>query len=376
MVPIAMAAPTTRSRVRLAAERRAFFRRPSAGDLDDRRSIRQAMVSPLVGESGMIGSMTVANRLTEGTDVRRRRPAAARDARQPGGRRARERPAGAVARRAVAAQGAAPLPGLPRPADRASPTGRCSPSRSSAQLGRRRPGHGRRWSCSSTSTTSRSSTTRSATPPATGSSPRSPSGSRAASGADDLAARLGGDEFAVLLLDDGPDLAPGDGGRRAASSRPCRCRSRSTARSSSVGASIGIAVGRDPAPSRPTSCCATPTSRCTRPRPAASDRVAVFEPTMHAAIVARHALLGRARPGASAAGELVVLLPADRRARDRADGRRRGARPLAPPDARADRAGRVHPARRGDRHRSSALGRWVLAEACRQVGGWQARRRT
>src|SRR5262245_63718953 len=63
MVPAAWDAedPVT---VRLEAERRAFFR----GPLDrDSRSIRQAMVAPLMGESGMIGSMTVANRLTEGT---------------------------------------------------------------------------------------------------------------------------------------------------------------------------------------------------------------------------------------------------------------------------------------------------------------------
>ena len=51
--------------------------------------------------------------------VRPRRPEALRDARQPHGRRPRERPAGAVARRALGAQGRAAPPGLPRLPDRA-----------------------------------------------------------------------------------------------------------------------------------------------------------------------------------------------------------------------------------------------------------------
>ena len=50
--------------------------------------------------------------------VRCRRRPAPRDDREPGGGRPRERAAGAVAQRAVAAQGAAPPPGLPRLVDR------------------------------------------------------------------------------------------------------------------------------------------------------------------------------------------------------------------------------------------------------------------
>ena len=80
------------------------------------------MIGPLVGERGVFGALTIINRLGEGS-LRGRRPAPARDRRQPGRRRPRERPAGAVAPRAVAAQGAAPPPGLPRLADRARPTG-------------------------------------------------------------------------------------------------------------------------------------------------------------------------------------------------------------------------------------------------------------
>ena len=79
-----------------------------------------------------------------GDDLLRRRPAAPRDARQPGGRRPRERPAGAVAGGAVAAQGAAPVPGLPRPADgprQPQPVRRAGERRDRAPD--RRPGPGR-----------------------------------------------------------------------------------------------------------------------------------------------------------------------------------------------------------------------------------------
>ena len=51
---------------RISAERRAFFTTTAGRPLSG-RTVRQAMVSPLIGESGLIGSMTVANRLTEGT---------------------------------------------------------------------------------------------------------------------------------------------------------------------------------------------------------------------------------------------------------------------------------------------------------------------
>jgi len=54
-------------RTRAAAERRAFFAMPTRTPGGRRMAIRQAMVAPLVGESGTIGTITVANRLTEGT---------------------------------------------------------------------------------------------------------------------------------------------------------------------------------------------------------------------------------------------------------------------------------------------------------------------
>jgi diguanylate cyclase (GGDEF)-like protein len=52
-------------RKRVTTEGHAIIHVPPGGR--DASGIRQAMVSPLVGESGVIGTMTIANRLTEGT---------------------------------------------------------------------------------------------------------------------------------------------------------------------------------------------------------------------------------------------------------------------------------------------------------------------
>ena len=163
----------------------------------------------------------------------------------------------------------------------------------------------------------------------------------------DVAARLGGDEFAVLL-DDGPTSSravavanriidalrvpfPVEGqeitvgGEHRRRRRAARYRSARDELLRNADVAMYTAKG------------------------AGKNRVAVFEPTMHAAIVARHALQRRAvaQPGPRRAGR---LLPADRRDPRPADRHgRRGARPLAPPDPRPRRPGRVHPAGRGDR---------------------------
>ena len=84
----------------------------------------------------------------------------------------------------------------------------------------------------------------------------------------DLVARLGGDEFAVLL----EDLhEPGDAERLATGCCWCwrrRSTSTATARSGSAPASASRSATWATAPS--TRCCATPTSRCTKPRPPAA----------------------------------------------------------------------------------------------------------
>ena len=110
---------------------------------------------------------------------------------------------------------------------------------------------------------------------------------------DDLAARLGGDEFAVLL-EHAPDAGRGRARRRA--------RARSAARAAQRGGSRRARArehrrrAREPRGEhgRP-SCCATPTSRCTPPRPAGRSRSAIFSPGMYDAELARHALVNDLR---------------------------------------------------------------------------------
>jgi diguanylate cyclase (GGDEF)-like protein len=53
-------------RLRAKSERRAFFASPTRTPGGRRMAIRQAMVAPLVGESGTIGILSVVNRATEG----------------------------------------------------------------------------------------------------------------------------------------------------------------------------------------------------------------------------------------------------------------------------------------------------------------------
>ncbi|OGO55622.1 MAG: hypothetical protein A2V85_12650 [Chloroflexi bacterium RBG_16_72_14] len=63
MIPVAVADVHPLHR-RVEAERRVFLHVTPQRQSD---TVRRAMVAPLLGESGMIGSMVVANRLTEGT---------------------------------------------------------------------------------------------------------------------------------------------------------------------------------------------------------------------------------------------------------------------------------------------------------------------
>ena len=66
MVPVEPSPPDP-SVLRAMSERRAIFAIPAMTPGGLTLSIRQAMVAPLVGETGVIGTITIANRLTEGT---------------------------------------------------------------------------------------------------------------------------------------------------------------------------------------------------------------------------------------------------------------------------------------------------------------------
>ena len=66
MAPIAIASEDGVRR-RVSAERQPFFHAPRTGWRVATPPMRQAMTSPLAGERGLFGELTVANRLTEGT---------------------------------------------------------------------------------------------------------------------------------------------------------------------------------------------------------------------------------------------------------------------------------------------------------------------
>ena len=194
---------------------------------------------------------------------------------------------------------------------------------------------------------------------------------RTALRAEDIAARLGGDEFA-LLLEDEPGPRPSPSRSPTASSRPCAAPFQVDGHEIAIGASIGIAAARPGSEPRPTSCCATPTSRCTPPRPTGKNRYAVFEPTMHAALVERHALSAELSRSVGR-GELARLLPADRRARRPARGTgvealvrwRHPTRGLILGPTSSSRS-----PRRPARSSRSAAG--SCSEACREAAAWRA----
>jgi diguanylate cyclase (GGDEF)-like protein len=182
---------------------------------------------------------------------------------------------------------------------------------------------------------------------------------------DDLAARLGGDEFAILLIDD-EELANAN----AIAARiidGLRVSFAVHGQELTVGGSIGIAVGRGSG-QRSDELLRNADVAMYTAKAGGKGRVAVFDPTMHAAIVARHALSAELARSVSR-GELaveyqpIVELATGRVAAVEALVRwRHPVRGVVSPDQfipLAEETGTILP-----------LGRWVLYEACRQASAW------
>ncbi len=185
--------------------------------------------------------------------------------------------------------------------------------------------------------------------------------------ASDVPARLGGDEFAVLV-DDAPGLARSQAVARRlieslATTFPVE------GHDLKISASIGIAAGQGAAQG-PDDLLRNADVAMYTAKQAGKNRFAVFEPTMHAAIVARHALSSELSRGISD-GEIVVYFqPVITLATGTTYGAealarwRHPVRGIVEPDdfiPLAEESGAIIP-----------LGRAVLFEACRQAAVWRA----
>ena len=351
---------------RIGAERRAFFITASAARgerLLPGRTIRQAMVSPLTGDSGVIGAMTVANRLTEGTsfedDDLRLLETLANQAAVALENGQLEQSLAELSRLKEQLRHQAyhdPLTGL---ANRAMFSEQVE-----AQLAARRPGlqsvvlfldlddfkevndtlgHG-----------AGDNLLRAVAERIKGSIRL-----------EDLAARLGGDEFAILLLDD-----PGLERSMAVAQRiidSLQVPFPIEGQEISVGGSIGIATGSRHDDNADVLLRNADVAMYTA-KAAGKRRAAVFEPTMHAAIVARHSLSAELSRSMGR-GELAVFFqPIVELARGRMVGVealvrwRHPTRGLVMPSEfiqLAEETGLI-----------LDLGRWVLSEACIQFAAW------
>jgi len=183
--------------------------------------------------------------------------------------------------------------------------------------------------------------------------------------ASDLAARLGGDEFAVLL-EDSPDLRQALGiSQRILDA--LRAPFVIDANELVIGGSVGIAVSRDRA-DRGVDLLRYADMAMYKAKSEGKRRVAVFDPTVHSTIVARHEL-SRELARSIDHGELLVHYQP---ILDLGAGRLAGIEALVRWNH--PTRGLVEPdefIRLAEENGSIVeLGRWVLAEACRQAVGW------
>ena len=367
MTPVP-ADPADPIRLRLAGEGRAFhYREPDTAGPDATskasRGFRNAMVSPLMGESGMIGWMTIANRLTEGTtfdddDLRLLETLAnqAAVALENGQLEQSLAELGRLKEQLRYQAYHDPLTGLANRAMFADHVDRqlatVGPDRIVAvlfldlddfKLVNDTLGHAAGDRLLGAVAERIKGCIRS----------------------DDLAARLGGDEFALLLLDE-----EGLARASAVASRIIEALQVSfqiQGEELIIGGSIGIAVGRESSQQTDELLRNADVAMYTA-KAGGKGRVAIFDPMMHAAIVARHELsaelvrsIGRAElivhyqpiveleTGGTVGVEALVRW-------------RHPTRGLIGPDdfiALAEENGVI-----------LALGRWVLGESCRQTAEW------
>ncbi len=363
MVPVKLAADDP-IHARVAAERKGFFSATAAERTRTGPPIRQAMVSPLITESGLIGSMTVANRLTEGTsfdddDLRLLETLANQAAvalengqleqslaelsrlKEELRHQAYHDPLTGLANRALFAERVEEQLIAPR-------EGLCTVvlflDLDDFKIVNDTLGHaaGDRLLAAVADRI------------------------RGCVRSDDLAARLGGDEFAVLLTDE-IELERA----LAVAKRMIDALQVSfpiQGQEISIGGSIGIAVARGIGEHADELLRNADVAMYTA-KAAGKRRAAVFEPTMHAAIVARHALSAELKRSMGR-GELavfyqpIVQLDTGRIAGAEALVRwRHPTRGLVSPDEfipLAEENGLI-----------LTLGRWVMAEACEQVAAWE-----
>ncbi len=349
---------------RVARERRPFLYTPEAGESGGDPKMRQAMVSPLRGESGLIGCMVIVNRLTEGTsftddDLRLLETLANQAAvalengqleqslaelsrlKEQLRHQAHHDPLTGLANRTLFGQQVDERLLEPRAGSLAvvlfldlddfkvvnDTLGHAAGDRLLVAVAERL---------------------------------------RSCVAADDMAARLGGDEFAILLEDDAGLGHALDVAHRIVDA--LRVSFPIQGQEITIGASIGIAAARDGI-GRADDLLRNADVAMYSAKRGRADRVAVFEPTMHAAIVARHGLSVELARGV-ARGELeVVYQPIVALATGKMTGVEalvRWRHPtrglLGPVDfiTIAEENGAILP-----------LGWFVLTEACRDMAAWQ-----
>ncbi len=157
------------------------------------------------------------------------------------------------------------------------------------------------------------------------------------SGPPDTVARFGGDEFAVLLDGvDGSDEAALIAERLLAELE-ARCGDRRQAGLPARERSASASATRTSCRRTRRSCSATRTSRCTWRSATAKGRYRLFEPPMHERVVERLELRAELQRRSSEDQLEVYYQPVVRLSTGQRL-RRRGASPLAPPDARPDRS--------------------------------------